>query len=98
MVKNTSEYNKKYYEEHKKKYQEIYNRKQECETCGKQISKSNFSKHLKSKVHLNKITGGTKETKKYSVSEKDFEEFMDYKRNMGESCKRISHVRLDKKK
>lgn len=50
------EYNKKYYENHKNQYlgSGKYNCKKMCETCNREYSKLNFSKHLKTSKHIKK--------------------------------------------
>lgn len=51
------EYNKKYYETHKNEYlgSGKYNSKKLCEACNREYSKLNFSKHLKTSKHGEKI-------------------------------------------
>ena len=48
------EYNKKYYEENKDKLLERAKDTVVCQ-CGKNITKSNFSKHLKTPIHLKSL-------------------------------------------
>ena len=51
MTNNSIEYNKNYYETNKAKIMLYQKAKIRCEFCNCQISKYNFSKHLKSLKH-----------------------------------------------
>jgi peroxiredoxin len=52
MPSNKSEYMKDYYSKNKDKLKENSIKKVYCECCNKEISKANWNKHIKNKVHL----------------------------------------------
>ena len=56
-MKNSTEYNKKYYQRNKEYFYELL----KCD-CGKQIPRYNMSKHKKTKKH-NKIISNLLQTK-----------------------------------
>jgi hypothetical protein len=47
----SKEYNKKYYESNKEKNKSKVNEKVRCESCDKEVSRSNFANHCQSKKH-----------------------------------------------
>jgi hypothetical protein len=46
------DYNKKYYAEHKAKYHDLLTKKVHCDICDCDVSKVNYSKHVKTTKHL----------------------------------------------
>lgn len=56
MPANSTEYSRRYYLSHLDVYKRKYNAKKHCAVCDKWISGSNFSDHLKTKSHNQKVT------------------------------------------
>lgn len=65
----TQQYHKQYYEKHKQEWKLKYGCMKFCETCGCQVTKYNWSKHLSTKKHQK--NEGNKRYKKYIILYED---------------------------
>lgn len=102
MVKNTSLYMREYYKTHKDKYLS----KRSCPFCLKDITISNFHKHLNKPIHLknasyeevkNKYNEINEEIEKLKIKKKHYDDLINILNNNDEFETEIDKIKLVEK-